>query len=96
VTQTASKLSRDDVVVLRRGVRLQFESSQDRWVLLYPEGMVQLGDTALEVLKRLDGIRDINQVIRELDQAYDADTCADVIEFLEIALERLWITRNAR
>lgn len=96
MAEKAPGLARGDVVALRRGVRIQFEQAQNSWVLLYPEGMVQLGDTAAEIMKRIDGVRDIAEIIRDLDEAYSADTGADVIEFLETAHERRWIERNGR
>jgi pyrroloquinoline quinone biosynthesis protein D len=96
VTEVASQLRRDDILVFRRGVRLQFERSQNCWVLLYPEGMVQLSDSASAILKLLDGIRNIEEIIRCLDESYNSDTGSDVIEFLETAHERRWITRIVR
>ena len=36
----------DDVPRIAHHFRLQFEQSQSAWVLLYPEGMVKLGDLA--------------------------------------------------
>ncbi len=38
-----------------RGFRLQWEPVQDCHVLLYPEGMVKLNESAGEILKRCDG-----------------------------------------
>src|SRR5207249_5007897 len=35
--------------------RLQYESAQDSWVLLYPEGMVRLNGPASEIPRRCDG-----------------------------------------
>ena len=45
---------------LSRLFRLQFESVQNAWVLLYPEGMVQLNPSAAEILRRCDGQRSID------------------------------------
>lgn len=42
--------SLDSVPALRRGFRFQFEPAQDCHVLLYPEGMVKLNDSAGEIL----------------------------------------------
>ncbi|HIE5157346.1 TPA: pyrroloquinoline quinone biosynthesis peptide chaperone PqqD, partial [Pseudomonas aeruginosa] len=49
--------SLDSVPMLRRGFRFQFEPAQDCHVLLYPEGMVKLNDSAGEILKLVDGRR---------------------------------------
>jgi pyrroloquinoline quinone biosynthesis protein D len=90
----AAKIGDADVFALRNGVRLQFEQSQNSWVLLYPEGMVQLSETAAEIMRRLDSARSVAALIGDLDAAYGADTRADVVEFLETARERRWIERR--
>jgi len=38
-----------------RGLRLQWEPAQDAHVLLYPEGMVKLNQSAGEIMRRCDG-----------------------------------------
>jgi pyrroloquinoline quinone biosynthesis protein D len=77
---------------LRPGYRLQWEEAQQRFVLLYPEGMVQLSPTAAEILKRCDGVRDTSALIADLQLAFPgADLAADVREFLATALARSWI-----
>ena len=57
---------------LSRLYRLQWEEAQDNYVLLYPEGMVKLNQSAAEILKRCDGERDVaaghpDQVIGGVD-----------------------------
>jgi len=75
------------------GFRLQFEKSQDTWVLLYPEGMVKLNQSAAEIMKRCDGSRDVNQVVKQLETDFDeSDLLGDVIGFMEVAIEQKWIT----
>lgn len=72
--------------------RLQFEAAQDRWVLLYPEGMVQLNLPAAEILKRCDGEHTVAAVIEELQTAFgQADLRADVTQFLTDAYARGWL-----
>jgi len=90
------KLKGTDVMVLRRGMRMQFESAQDSWTLLYPEGMVQLSESAADILKRVDGLSDIDRIIDDLNRTYDTDTRSDVLEFLETAHDHRWIDRATR
>ncbi|WP_051848853.1 pyrroloquinoline quinone biosynthesis peptide chaperone PqqD [Thiomonas sp. FB-Cd] len=72
--------------------RLQWEDVQGAWVLLYPEGMVKLNDSAGEIMKRCDGARDVQQIVADLEQAFDAQGLAgDVSSFLDIATKHLWI-----
>jgi len=70
---------------LANGVRLQIDSTTSKSVLLYPEGIVELNETAHEVLSRCDG-RTLGEIISELAEEYEADRAAiaaDVNETLE-------------
>lgn len=72
--------------------RMQYEEAQQSWVLLYPEGMVQLNQSASEILKRCDGERDVHAIVADLEQTFNVQGLEkDVIGFLEIATERGWI-----
>ena len=82
-----------DVPALSRLFRLQFEEAQAAWVLLYPEGMVRLSNSAGEIMKRLDGALSVDALISNLESAFPgADLRNDVLEFLGEALGRGWIT----
>ena len=77
---------------LSRRFRLQYEEAQQRWVLLYPEGMVQLNPSAAEILKRCDGSRDIDAIVAELEAAFNAQGIApEVRNLLEEGQRRGWI-----
>lgn len=72
--------------------RLQYEEAQGVYVLLYPEGMVKLNQPASEILKRCDGERDVNAIVADIEQAFNAQGLEkDVTGFLEIATERGWV-----
>jgi pyrroloquinoline quinone biosynthesis protein D len=72
--------------------RMQYEEAQQNWVLLYPEGMVKLNQSAAEILKRCDGERDVRAIVTDLEQTFNAQGLEkDVTGFLEIATERGWI-----
>ena len=69
---------------LAKGVRLQADSSTGKSVLLYPEGIVELNETADEILSRCDG-RTLREIVCELAEEYEADSealAADVRETL--------------
>lgn len=86
------EINLDAVPVIAAGYRLQFEEAQDSWVLLYPEGMVTLNQSASEILKRCDGKRDINQIVEVLEKDFEqTGLVGDVTAFMEIALENKWI-----
>ncbi|KAA0012766.1 pyrroloquinoline quinone biosynthesis peptide chaperone PqqD [Billgrantia pellis] len=80
---------------LRPGWRLQWEEAQGRHVLLYPEGMVQLNDSAGAILSLLDGERDVSALIDELTRRYpeapSGELAQDVRDFLADASQQGWI-----
>ncbi len=86
------QINLDAIPAIAAGYRLQYEEAQDSWVLLYPEGMVTLNESASEILKRCDGERDINQIVAVLEKDFEeSGLVGDVTAFMEIALENKWI-----
>ncbi|HAS62655.1 MAG TPA: pyrroloquinoline quinone biosynthesis peptide chaperone PqqD [Vibrio sp.] len=73
--------------------RLQFEQAQNCHVLLYPEGMVKLNDSAAEILKKVDGHNSVDQILTLLQQQFPqvGDIRDDIDEFLTVAQEKKWI-----
>lgn len=73
--------------------RLQWEPAQNCHVLLYPEGLVKLSDTAYEILSRCGQPVSETALIDSLQQAYpDADSLPDdVRQFLDEARKREWV-----
>ena len=85
-------LSTSAPIELMRQFRFQWEPAQSCHVLLYPEGMVQLPGSAGEIMKRVDGTRSVDDIVKELESAFPGvDLRADVIEFLEVAHGKGWI-----
>jgi pyrroloquinoline quinone biosynthesis protein D len=77
---------------LRTLFRLQWEEVQQAYVLLYPEGMVKLNPSAGQILVRCDGTRELDQIITELEQLFNAsDLASDVYRFLDHARQRGWV-----
>jgi pyrroloquinoline quinone biosynthesis protein D len=75
---------------LVKGVRLQSDSATGRSVLLFPEGIVELNETAHEILSRCDG-RTLSDIVRDLADEYDTDPAAltdDVRETLSDLQQR--------
>ncbi|HJW56909.1 MAG TPA: pyrroloquinoline quinone biosynthesis peptide chaperone PqqD [Burkholderiaceae bacterium] len=70
----------------------RWESSQDAYILLYPEGLIKLNPSAGEILKRCDGQRSVSTIIAELQAAFpDADIAEGVQAFLRIARTKGWL-----
>ncbi|WP_425606046.1 pyrroloquinoline quinone biosynthesis peptide chaperone PqqD [Paraburkholderia sejongensis] len=79
-------------LMIRKPFRLQWEAAQNAHVLLYPEGMVKLNQSAGEILKRCDGTRDVDTLIAELEQAFNATGIGgEVRAFLADAHTRGWL-----
>ena len=72
--------------------RLQWEEAQQKYVILYPEGMVELNLTAAEILKLCDGSRGLAAIVAELEQKFEASGIKnDVAGLLQSALDNGWI-----
>lgn len=81
------------IPAFRRGYRLQWEATQNCHVILYPEGMAKLNESAAAILQRVDGVRPVAALIAELNVAFpDAGGVDDdVKEFFGQAFEQKWI-----
>ncbi len=78
--------------LLSRLFRLQFEKAQNAYVLLYPEGMVKLNDSAAQILLRCDGKRSVSEIVSDLEQTFSTSGLqGDVDAFLQAAQDRGWI-----
>jgi len=87
-----SQASADSRPRIAPGFRLQWEDAQSAHVLLYPEGMVKLNQSAGEILKRCNGERRIAEIARELERAFNApDLTADVLAFVDLAGQQRWL-----
>lgn len=76
-----------------KGARLRFDKVRETHVLMVPETVVMLGDSAAEILTLCDGSRSIDDIIGELSARYpDADLAQDVKDFLKEAAHERWIS----
>ena len=90
--ETAPDIGIDSIPRIGRGFRLQWESVQDAYVLLYPEGMVQLNRSAGEILARCESGRTVTGIVHELEMVFGQnDLVRDVIAFLELAHAQHWV-----
>lgn len=75
--------------------RLQWEEAQQKDVILYPEGMVELNQSSAEILKLCDGTRKLDQIVSDLEQKFaTTGLINDITAFLEVALKNGWIQQN--
>lgn len=75
--------------------RLQWEEAQQKNVILYPEGMVELNQSSAEILKLCDGKRTLAQIVSDLEATFNTSGLTnDITAFLEVALQNGWINQN--
>ncbi len=60
------------VPTFRRGVKFRFDAVRDAWVLLAPEKLFMPDETAVEILKLVDGTRSIDAIVDALAARYDS------------------------
>ncbi|MDD1016975.1 pyrroloquinoline quinone biosynthesis peptide chaperone PqqD [Pseudomonas rubra] len=85
---------RAQVPTWRPGYRFQYEPAQKAHVLLYPEGMIKLNESAALIGGLIDGQRDVTAIITELDQQFPGvpELGSDIEQFMEVARVEHWIT----
>ncbi len=88
-----SELNVEQSLRIRRGFRLQWEPVQNSHVLLYPEGMIQLNESASHILKLVDGKRTIEQIIARLQEQFPdvPGLDEDVMTFMGVAHAQFWL-----
>jgi pyrroloquinoline quinone biosynthesis protein D len=75
--------------------RLQWEEAQQKDVILYPEGMVELNQSSAEILKLCDGTRDLDQIVIDLEEKFTTTGLKnDITSFLDVALNNGWIKQD--
>lgn len=62
----------DTVLALPRHIKLRHDPGRGRWIILAPERVFNPDETAVEVLKRLDGQRSVSAIAEALSQEYQA------------------------
>ena len=84
---------RSKIPTWRQGYRFQYEPAQKGHVLLYPEGMIKLNDSAGEILLQVDGQHSVAQIISELCGRFPnmPGIDEDILAFMEVANAQYWI-----
>lgn len=84
---------RTQVPAWRPGYRFQYEPAQKGHVLLYPEGMIKLNESAGLIGALIDGERDVAAIIAELERQFPGvpQVADDIEQFMEVARAEHWI-----
>lgn len=86
-------LSLTDRPQLRRGVRTGTDPLTGGAVLLFPEGVLMLSETAAAVIRQCDGSRSVAEVVRALGEMYDDVVGEEVMSLLrDLLTQRLLVT----
>ncbi|MGH3718392.1 MAG: pyrroloquinoline quinone biosynthesis peptide chaperone PqqD [Pseudonocardiaceae bacterium] len=85
-------LSLTDRPRLRRGVRTGTDPLSGETVLLFPEGVLMLNETAAAVVRQCDGSRSVAEVVRALSEVYDDVAVEDVLSLLrDLLMQQLLV-----
>lgn len=86
-------MHKEKLIAVNDHFQLQFEKAQNCFALLYPEGMVQLNQSAGEIMNLCDGTKNFGQIVSTLEEKFDAsDLSNDVEAFFNEAMDRKWVT----
>ena len=82
-------------LVINSHFQLQWEEKQNCFVLLYPEGMVQLSQSAGEIMNLCDGKNTTIDITNTLEEKFNlVGLLNDIKEFLDDAMKRKWVIYN--
>lgn len=75
--------------------RFQWEEKQNRYVLLFPEGMIKLNQTAGEILKLCNNENTVHTIIGTLVKQYQGMPIKEEIyNFLGEAYDKGWLKQR--
>jgi pyrroloquinoline quinone biosynthesis protein D len=86
----------DAVLCFAPHVRFRFDEVRQAWVVLAPERLLLPDEQAVEILRLIDGKRDVDNVVEELARRYDAprDVIAgDVVAMLKDLVDKKVLRR---
>ena len=85
-------MQQENLISVNSHFLLQWEEKQDCFVLLYPEGMVKLNQSAGEIMNLCDGKNNYKDIVEKLEKKFETnDLEPNITEFLEDAMGRNWL-----
>lgn len=83
-----SVVALDAVPHIRRGVKCTYDQIRSAHVVLFPEGVLVLNETAASVVSLCDGVRSVGDIALLLADEYDGVQPEDVIELVVRLVDR--------
>lgn len=87
-------LSLTDRPQLRRGVRAGTDPLNGETVLLFPEGVLLLNETAAAVIRQCDGCHSVVEVVQAVGEVYDDVDLKDVMSLLRDLITQNLLVAN--
>ena len=72
-------------------VRFRFDETRKAWIVLAPERLLLPDEQAVEILRLIDGIRDVDAIIDDLASRFDAPReviAGDVLPMLQDLVDK--------
>lgn len=85
-TPTRLIVTGETKLVLPKHVKLRHDAGRGRWIILAPERVFNPDETAVEVLKLMDGQRSVSEIAEALSQEYQApleEVTTDILTMLQ-------------
>lgn len=95
----AVRLDETSIPAFPRGVKFRFNQAKQQWVILAPERLLVPDETAVEVLKLVDGKVNIASVVDTLSAKFNAPRdliSRDVLAMLQDLAEKAFLIDAAR
>ena len=86
----------DAVLRFAPHVRFRFDEVRQAWIVLAPERLLLPDEQAVEILRLIDGERDVDYVVDELAGRYDAPReviAGDVVAMLQDLVDKKVLRR---
>jgi pyrroloquinoline quinone biosynthesis protein D len=86
----------DAVLRFAPHIRFRFDEVRHAWVVLAPERLLLPDEQAVEILRLIDGKRDVDDVVEELARRYDAPReviAGDVVAMLKDLVDKKVLRR---
>lgn len=76
---------------------LKWDEEKNKYIIEYPEGVVELNVSSAEILKLCDGCRTVQEIITELEKKFATKGLSnDIKKFIDIALQNGWVKNSLK